>query len=462
MAKLTGTHRKNFVGFGSINFPKLMKHVSYRTNSVRELVFERPEKYPKSTATVTSNTTGSDDFEGPRVDFGYEKGTDFITRRTKFGGNDENDANADNEQWYESTPALHLPGLKAVQNPIVSRGGKAERGGFRQAGECIFYMPSLSYIQQLPNFKNKSQFTDLEVYDKLIDKEHIVVGPDPSGDPSIVSGKQYYGLSEFEPICSLQQKNRTINRVVNIYNSDGIKSGTSPFYMSGTDFDRIQFRIRAKSYTGGAKPFLNSVTILPGGTEPVVYGGLMFNGVGVSNTAKEVGVPLPLGASETEAGEWVDIDFNFSGELPHGNSTSYYHTGGSAGVQNGRAFDTQASDLTNIWLPGTNTYYQFRLENRMFDGVGGDWAFRLDELGGLAERYVKSINIEVANGSTAANGSTVDIEIDPESIMLYREAEWRVESIKDYRDEYMEVHCTRVRGERPSIRRTYGGRPTKQ
>ena len=114
MAKLTGTHRKNFVGFGSINFPKLMKHVSYRTNSVRELVFERPEKYPKSTASVTSNTTGSDDFEGPRVDFGYEKGTDFITRRTKFGGNDENDVNVDNEQWYESTPALHLPGLSLI------------------------------------------------------------------------------------------------------------------------------------------------------------------------------------------------------------------------------------------------------------------------------------------------------------------------------------------------------------
>tara|TARA_Y100001938_G_scaffold66214_1_gene92009 strand:- start:254 stop:1636 length:1383 start_codon:yes stop_codon:yes gene_type:complete len=460
MAKLTGTHRKNFVGFGSINFPKLMKHVGYRTNSVRELVFERPEKYPKSTANVMSNTTAVDDFEGPSVDFGYEKGTDFLTRVTDFGGNDAEDAHADNQQWYESTPALHLPGLKAVQNPIVSRGGKTERAGFRQAGECIFYMPSLSYIQQLPNFKGKSQFTDLEVYDKLIDKEHIVIGPDPSGDPSTAP---YYGLSEFDPVCSLQQKNRTINRVVNIYNSDGIKSGTAPFYMSGTDFDRIQFRIRAKSYEGGAKPFLNSVSIHPGGSEPVSYSRLLKQGVGLSNTTKEVGVPLPLGASETEAGEWVDIDFNYNG-LPNTNTTSYWHTGGSAGIDpdTGRVFDQQESDLTNIWLPGTNTYYQFRLENALFDGVGGDWAFRLDELGGVPERYVSYINIEVANGSTAANNSKVDIEIDPESICLYREAEWRVESIKDYRDEYMEVHCTRVRGERPSIRRAYGGRPTKQ
>ena len=440
MAKLTGTHRKNFVGFGSINFPKLMKHVSYRTNSVRELVFERPEKYPKST-----HRDDTYHHQGPAVDFGYEQGTDFTTRVTDFGGDDAEDAHHDNQTWYESTPALNLPGLKAVQNPIVSRGGKAERAGFRQTGECIFYMPSLSYIQQLPSFKGVGQFTDLEIYDKLIDKEHIVMGPDPSGDPNT---SPYIGLSEFDPLASLSNKNRTINKTINFYNSDGIKSGTAPFYMTGTDFDRIQFRIRAKSYTGAAKPFLNSVSFAPAGTEPVTFGALKMQGAG--ETTKEEGVPLPLGSAETEVGDWVVIDMKFN--RSHDTSAAYFHTGGLVGEMD--------ADRINIWVG--NNYYPFYLRHQVFDGAGGDWAFTLDEMPGLPERYLKNINIEVSNGSTAGNGSTVVIEIDPESLMLYREAEWRVESIKDYRDEYMEVHCTRVRGERPSIRRTYGGRPTKQ
>ena len=41
-------------------------------------------------------------------------------------------------------------------------------------------------------------------------------------------------------------------------------------------------------------------------------------------------------------------------------------------------------------------------------------------------------------------------------IYLYKEAEWRVESIKDYRDEYMQIAAVRVRGERASRRRAYG------
>ena len=41
-------------------------------------------------------------------------------------------------------------------------------------------------------------------------------------------------------------------------------------------------------------------------------------------------------------------------------------------------------------------------------------------------------------------------------LKIYKAAEWRVDSIKDYRDEYMEVGAVRVRGERVSRRRTYG------
>ena len=41
-------------------------------------------------------------------------------------------------------------------------------------------------------------------------------------------------------------------------------------------------------------------------------------------------------------------------------------------------------------------------------------------------------------------------------IYFYKEAQWRIESIKDYRDEYMQIGAVRVRGERTSRRRAYG------
>ena len=46
--------------------------------------------------------------------------------------------------------------------------------------------------------------------------------------------------------------------------------------------------------------------------------------------------------------------------------------------------------------------------------------------------------------------------VELKDIYLYKEAEWRIESIKDYRDEYIEIGAVRLRGDRGSRRRTYG------
>ena len=50
--------------------------------------------------------------------------------------------------------------------------------------------------------------------------------------------------------------------------------------------------------------------------------------------------------------------------------------------------------------------------------------------------------------------SSASVEL--KDIYLYRSAEWRVENIKDYRDEYIEIGAVRVRGERTSLRRANG------
>jgi hypothetical protein len=51
-------------------------------------------------------------------------------------------------------------------------------------------------------------------------------------------------------------------------------------------------------------------------------------------------------------------------------------------------------------------------------------------------------------------GASAAMEI--KDVYLYKEAEWRIDSIKDYRDEYMQIGAVRVRGERASRRRAYG------
>ena len=51
---------------------------------------------------------------------------------------------------------------------------------------------------------------------------------------------------------------------------------------------------------------------------------------------------------------------------------------------------------------------------------------------------------------------TASAAVEIKDIYLYKSAEWRVETIKDFRDEYMEVGAVRVRGDRTSRRRAYG------
>ena len=66
--------------------------------------------------------------------------------------------------------------------------------------------------------------------------------------------------------------------------------------------------------------------------------------------------------------------------------------------------------------------------------------------GGVSTSYLSNLIIDMSG--------TASVEL--RDIYLYKEAEWRIESIKDYRDEYMQIAAVRVRGERASRRRSYG------
>jgi predicted TIM-barrel fold metal-dependent hydrolase len=75
-------------------------------------------------------------------------------------------------------------------------------------------------------------------------------------------------------------------------------------------------------------------------------------------------------------------------------------------------------------------------------GVGGD--------------YNERTGISAFTIQLSGEGASSGIPIMVRDFKFYKAAEWRIESIKDYRDEYMQIAAVRVRGERSSRRRTYG------
>ena len=327
---------------GSLNIPKMLRHLSHRSNQVRDLVFERDPIYRKETRTQKSDN--STDLAGPAVNFGYETNS-FETQSA-----------GDNTAYHTSSPQILLPGLKMLQSPIVSRSGTLERGGHRISGACTFYAPSLNYIRALPNFTDTVAFSELETYDKLYDIERILNHPE---DQSTTSST-----------------------------SHGIDLSPGSTYPAGYEIDRIQFKI--KSDTDGLK----SITL-----------------TGIDSTSKTlVWTNNSFASDPFTPTEWTIVDLPFR--------------------------DIETNDTQELYVGGVN---------KSFTATTTD--LDVDKLrGGVSTSYLSSLLITMSS-----NGS-----IELRDIYLYKAAEWRIESIKDYRDEYMQISAARVRGDRTSRRRTYG------
>ena len=313
-----------------------MRHVGHRTNQVRDLVFMRDAIFRK--VTKTHDSQGSPQaLSGPAVNFGYE---DNSSAAQSAGTN---------TAYHVNSPELILPGLKAVQTPIVSRSGELERTGHRITGSCTFYMPSLSYIKSLDNFSETTQFDELETYDKLLDVERIIQ------NPSNVSATQQTTVFTFADETA------------------------------GYEADRIQFKIK----TSGTLDYMTLV-----GNEDSSTTSLKWDGT------------LALSSS---AFTIIDIPIR----------------------------DIAVGDTTTIYKDGTGTTFTAATNNTILD---------VDKLYGSSTHELTRFVIEL----------TASAAVEIKDIYLYKSAEWRVETIKDFRDEYMEVGAVRVRGDRTSRRRAYG------
>jgi len=327
------------VGLGTVNFPKLLRHLGHRTNQVRDLVFARDPIYRKSTkatgATEDTKGTGTA-LAGPAVNFGYEQAS-FETQ-----------SESGDDAYHINTPELVLPGLNAVQTPIVSRSGRLERTGHRISGACKFYLPSLDYIRALDNFSETTQFDEIETYDKLLDMERIIQKPSDVSS----SGQQTIDLSP----------------------------GST--YPAGYEIDRIRFKIKSSDN-------LTDITI-----------------TGVDSSAKTI----VWAATDTfTPTNWVTIDLPLK--------------------------DVTTNDTQEVYIGGAG---------KTFTATSG---LDIDKLiGGVSTSYLSNLIIDMSGSAS----------VELKDIYLYKEAEWRIESIKDYRDEYMQIAAVRVRGARASRRRAYG------
>ena len=334
----------NTVKLGTVNMPKLLRNLNHRTRQVRDLIFKRDAIFSKDVGTK-KDIDGSPgagggrttDLAGPAVSFGYETSSNV----TQADGTDQ--------AYHVSTPELLLPGLSALQSPVVSRSGKLEESGHRITGACTFYLPSLAYIKALDNFSETTQFDEIETYDKLLDIERVIQ------NPSNVSATQQTTVFTF------------------------------PDETAGYESDRIQFKIK----TSGTLDYMTLV-----GNENSSTTSLKWDGT------------LALSSSEFTI---IDIPIR----------------------------DIAVGDTTTIYKDGTGTTFTAATNNTILD---------VDKLHGSSTHELTRFVVEL----------TASAAVEIKDIYLYKSAEWRVDNIKDYRDEYMEIGALRLRGDRTSLRRANG------
>jgi len=332
------------VNVGSLNLPKMMRHLSHRTSQVRDLTFVRNAIKQKDVKTTKSGGT----LEGPPVSFGYEKSSSAKTTGSGDGG-----TLAADTAYHIDSPEIVIPGLTMLQSPIVSRRGALEKTGHRISGACAFHAPSLDYIKALDNFKDTKAFSELETYDKLYDMERVII------NPSNVSATQQTTTFTFVDATS------------------------------GYEADRVRFKIKT--------------------TGTLDYVQLSAN-IGGSAATLKWRDDSPVQGLALSGTTFTTIDLPVS--------------------------RVEADDTASIYKDGTRTEFTASL-------TGG---FDIDKLYGDSNNELSSLIVQLS-------GSAL---VELRDIYLYKEAEWRIQSIKDYRDEYMRVAAVRVRGERASRRRAYG------
>tara|TARA_R100001509_G_C4866035_1_gene215080 strand:- start:24 stop:1211 length:1188 start_codon:yes stop_codon:yes gene_type:complete len=386
---------------GSINMPKLLRHLSHRTNQVRHLVFERDAIHRKSTKATgaTTDTLGTGTaLSGPAVNFGYEQ--EGFADQTESGDN----------AYHVNSPIITLGGVMGLQSPIVSRSTRHERTGQRVTGECKFYLPTMAQIKNASStysYKINGLSTEMldstfdtpienawkyvqypaefETFDKLIDIEQIVDTPSP-----------YLNYNEDNDNYTTTSTLHTIN-----FGDDG----NSAFKL-GYEIDRLQFALREAT---------NTLTV--SGKTIRVSGGININYIEIFGEMDDSPATL----------RWTP-----DSSLSLGSSSINYQ------IFDLPISNVSAGDKTSVNKRNTNT--------TLTASITGGFDSKKMIHDSSPDSKIDGVRISTASASI----------IYLKNIFTYRAGIWRIDSIKDYRDNYQEIKAVKVRGERVSRRRAYG------
>ena len=379
----------------------MLRHLGHRTNQVRELVFNRDAILHKAVGNQKSSGTIS----GPGVSFGYEEipagasgNPTFATAKT---------GNSSNSAYHGVSQELLFPGLKALQTPIVSRKGQHERSGGRITGACKFYLPSLTYVKSLPLFARNVQgtstssgFDEFETYDKLIDVERIIQQPN-NYSGTITTMQWTWGESN----NAIHNNKTPGNDILGPYGDNQLGYGTTSEHTDGVgmyEMDRLQFKIKSADVSGAAN-VLDYVMITARYASQ--YPTLKWNGSVTLNADEFLTVDLPIR------------------NIKNGDIAPVYQRDGGYAILTAAVTGSDSS----AWKAGT---------------------FWTDLLQGGSTSEINQLDIKLDDPAA----------VEVKDIYFYKEAEWRIDSIKEYRDEYLEIGAVKIRGERTSRRRAYGGK----
>ena len=147
--------------------------------------------------------------------------------------------------------------------------------------------------------------------------------------------------------------------------------------------------------------------------------------------------------SESSSLDEVSLEWDFrtsaggSGKITFGDSI--YRTVDMPLMIDGRA--VVAGDKATVYVDGT-------AHTAVATATSNDGIMELNKMIGTTNTSeIQQFQVETDNASSV---------IEIKDTIFYKAAEWRIESITDYRDEYMEARAVRVRGSRTSRRRAYG------
>ena len=428
MALLGSVSDGYFPTIGTVNMPKLLRHLRNRTNQVRELTFVRDAIHHKSSkgTGATSDTLGTGTaLSGPLVNFGYEENDS--SDRTESGDN----------AYHHDSPSLTAGGLIALQTPIISRATRHERTGQRVTGECKFYIPTISQIKGestirtvggseakllstvateestlitgiVNPFAGLHNLVEFETFDKLLDKERIVGGIGGLSGNLSSDGNTYLNDDQDDEVPPIDELRTTHEINLRMQNDE-----------QGYQIDRCSFGFRELTGSTSATDLEgNSITIRNSSNKNISYFEFVGSMSGGTDNATLRWTPLApdgvtLSVLKTNSG---DTMFHFV-DLPVG------------GVKDGDITSTPTTGFGDI--------------EKMIASTTGGFDTRK-----MVDQFNKIRKLKIV--------TTAGTVIFVRNLELYKAAEWRIDSIKDYRDNYQEIKAVRVRGDRMSRRRAYG------